>query len=401
MKKNSLNFIYAAALLLAVGLVGCSRESANDENAPRATFLKVESAVSRASGDIVTASAANFRAPGFVFFVKADGAIMKQLEIKENGGTNEYDAAVGSKQNQITIGQLTGAGKLIEGVPATVTDVYIIATLPSTTFFPSTVGTNIKGYIEAATNAEDAYDNGGGLGTKVGSVSNVPVIGTAALESDLSDWKAEVKVAPAFGRIELTKVSGKGEIEDFVLEGVYVNYYYTDLGLDGTYRDNPPYAANTSDLVNNGQTDSHYANATSLGNYADAAVGILYDESGFTKGSNSYTFGASKALAYNLPALKTTGYYFPHLVLKISNVVLTGGNESIKADTYFITVQHATLHNDASGAYLNFTAGKSYNISELSFDKEDLSIIPEPLEKRVTVSVTIKDWVPVSIDPVF
>jgi hypothetical protein len=392
MKSKFLNIMIAAALLTTAGLAGCSREETNDEGATRVMLLKVTPATTRAAGTPVNASTTvALKAPGHVFFVTSSGTIVKKLEIKADGTANEYTAAT---PDQVTSAQLTGgSGVQVENVPASASRVHVFGTVPST-FSSIAPGTNISEYVEAALAVGDVYKSDG-------SVDNVILAGSGSIVATVApgEFTTTVQVAPAAGRVELARVSAADEITSFTVTGVYVNYYYDVLGVNGK-----DLGSTITRFENNGSTGANYAGASAK--YTGKPA--LYDEpSAANSVSGAVTFGTGKALAYNLLAPNFTpsfvtppDKYFPHLVLKITNVVPKDGTLSATyaGKTWFITVTSVALAADLT-APLAFEAGKVYNIGDLFFGLGDLADKPEPDVKKVRVKVTVKSWELVNVVP--
>jgi hypothetical protein len=392
MKSKFLNLTIAAALLLAASLTGCTREEINNEDAPRVMLLKVSRATTRAAGAPVTSSTTvALKAPGHVFFVTSSGTIVKKLEIKADGTANEYTAAT---PDQVTSAQLTAAsGVQIENVPASASRVHVFGTVPST-FSSITPGTNISEYVEAAVSVGNVYKSDG-------SVDNVILAGSGSIVATVTpgEFTTTVQVSPAAGRVELAKVSVADEIASFTVAGVYVNYYYDVLGVNGK-----DLGSGITNFENNGSTEANYAGTSAK--YTGKPA--LHDEpSSANSVSGAVTFGAGKSLAYNLlapnftPSFVTSpDKYFPHLVLKITNVVPKDGTLSATytGKTWYITVTSVALAADLT-APLAFEAGKVYNIGDLSFGLGDLTDKPEPDVKKVRVKVTVKTWEQVNVVP--
>jgi hypothetical protein len=379
MKKNSFSFTSAAVLLLAVGLVGCSRESANEENGTQTMFLKVTPAETRATTAPVGAVQAAFTGDGMVFFTTSSGIIVRQLVI----GTTAYN--VGANPNNVNLTEL-GTGVPITDVPAAAARVYVFGTLPSSTFFTVTVGTtNISACLEEVVTAEELFS--------AGTVANVPVYGNAPIMPDASNFKADVSVAPAAGRIELAKLTGNAEIKSFTVKAVYVNNYYTQLGIDGTLFSGDVIVNNTNVLLN-------YSSSTG-GAYNGLIAGSVYDNSLTLASASKIVDLAPNVLAYNLMPLKGgTSAVFPHLVIELADIVLVAGDDAVTfSGTKYLTVTGVALNSNPS-VKIAFEAGKIYKIADLQFGPGDIAPTPEPLNKQVTVKVTVADWVPVAVVPV-
>jgi hypothetical protein len=287
--------------------------------------------------------------------------------------------------DEVQIGQLT-AGIPILGVPAAAARVYVFGTLPSAGFLGSITDgtTNISDCLEAVVTVENLFDNG--------SVLKVPAYGSALILPDGANFKADVDIYPAAGRIELTKLTGSAEIEQFDVEAVYVNNYYEELNING--------AAGGSSIVNHGIVTADYAPVGSGGLY-DGTPGALYDElTPITSAVNVVEFGGGDVLAYNLmPLASGTTAQFPHLVIRLNNIILAGSDASTFTGPYYLTVTGVAL-TSAPTEKIPFVAGNIYTITNLEFSPGDLSETPEPLDKEVTVKAIVKNWEVVPVVPV-
>jgi hypothetical protein len=384
MKSKFLNLTIAAALLLAAILAGCTREETNDVNATRSLLLKVLPATTRATAPPVASGVkSTLQAPGWVFFVSSSGLITKKLEIKANGA-DPYDAT--NFPDQVTVSDLSGVE--IQNVPASSSRVHVFATLPSTGTLPAvTAGvTNISACLGAPLTVANVASGG--------NVSSIPLSGNGSIVAnggDADEFEAGVEIAPVAGRVELAKISADaGEISEFKVSGVYVNYYYGSV--DFTLA-----PAGVDPLVNNGQVKASYA----AGQAGYTTAGLLHDEPGTTSAASAVDF-APNVIAYNLLPRAATGY-FPHLVLKITGVktkdVALQATYDNGGDPWFITVTNVVT-SAAPAVNLDFESCKIYKIGNLKFGLGDLSVVPEPSNKRVTVTASVQEWVAVPVEPV-
>jgi hypothetical protein len=384
MKSKFLNIMIAAVLLATAGLAGCSREETNGEDATRVMLLKVLPATTRATAPpVANGVKSTLQAPGWVFFVTSSGLITKKLEIKANGA-DPYDAT--SFPDQVTVADL--ASVEIQNVPASSSRVHVFATLPSTSTLPVvTAGvTNISACLGAPLAVANVASSG--------HVANIPLSGNGSIVAsggDADEFEASVDIAPVAGRVELSKITADAsEITEFKVSGVYVNYYYGSVDFTRA-------PAGVDPLVNNGQVKASYA----AGQAGYTTAGVLHDEPGATSAASVVDFSPN-VLAYNLLPRNTTGY-FPHLVLKITGVkTKDAGLQSTYAnggEPWFITVTNVVT-GDAPTVYLDFEACKIYKIGNLKFGLGDLSVVPEPSNKRVTVTASVREWVAVPVEPV-
>ncbi|MDR1273856.1 MAG: hypothetical protein LBK12_04830 [Odoribacteraceae bacterium] len=398
MKKNIFSFMSAAVLLLAVGLAGCSREDANEEEM-RTILLRVKLAETRANADEVTAgTTVAFKAPGKIFFVTTSGTIMKVMTL----GATAYDA--GTNANGVNLGDITaGTVVAIQNVPASSSQVYVVGTLTGTGLLSAAeVGDKISDVLsEAVLTATAVYKDDG-------TVDNVPVLGfgTIVYASASNNYTAAVEVAPVVGRVELEKISAnKAEITSFTVDAIYVNMYYSQLGLNGTILGDGTENPFPNYLVDNEDIPDNYAQENAGRYFGKPEVFDVFTGSdGESDASDVVTFAPKDVMAYNLLAPVKTGY-FPHLVIRIKNVdpvddALDNGYGG--ANVWYLTVTNVVTAGQAPVAtnFLNFAPGEVYHINDLYFGLGDLSPVPEPSDKLVNVTVTVKSWKVIGADPV-
>jgi hypothetical protein len=383
MKKNIFSFTSAAVLLLAVGLVGCSRENVNDEKETRTIFLKVALSETRAeTTPIGPTQQATFTVPGKLFFTTSSGTIVRQLTIDATGYVS------GVTDDDVTLTELTtGGGIQIVDVPASAARVYVFGTLQSG--FPAVISgtTNISVCLEAALAVAQLFN--------AGDVTKIPAYGSGPIMPKAGgDYEAFVPVAPAAGRIEIAQISGSSDFASFKVAGVYVNKYYNQLGINGKVLPG-------TTLEDNLSVPGNYVSTG--GTYNNTAAGMLYNEpaSAYTSVSNVVKdFGsANNVLAYNLLPVNTAGY-FPHLVIKLTDIVLDPTDGVTFAGTWFLTITGVAMAATPAD-HLDFLAGNVYRIADLAFTPGDLTKEPELATRDVTVEVEVLNWQIVNVNPTF
>jgi hypothetical protein len=273
------------------------------------------------------------------------------------------------------------------------------------TFFDLQGGTLIDDYLKETYEVEKAYNSANA--PALGNVAKVPLIGSASITpkgTSSTEFVANVDVAPALGRVEFTQITAQSDITSFKVAGVYVNNYYADLGLNG-------YKTGYS-LVNHSTNATYYA-TTGIDEKYNGKPWI-FDEGTWASDGGVAKFeksvGSKEVLAYNLlaPQLGPSDHYFPHLVIKVTDVKDaedepwvhgSGADKDIWWLTLTNVVPKGTL-NVTDDLYIKFEAGKVYQIGNLSFGLGDLTTVPELENKIVFVSVEVKTWVPVLVDPI-
>ncbi|MDR1274555.1 MAG: hypothetical protein LBK12_08395 [Odoribacteraceae bacterium] len=386
MKKNIFSFTSAAVLLLAVGLAGCSREDANEENGTRTMLLKVQLAETRAPATpIADQTVATFSAPGYIFFVTSSGTITKKMEI----GAQAYHAT--NFPDKVAMTDITGGALVaIQNVPSSSSSVYVVGTLSTTGLLSAVaVGQNISTVLAAAQVAVGDVDDA------TGAVANVPLLGSGVITyaSTPNIYEANVTIAPVVGRVELAKISADDEeITSFTVDAIYVNQYYEQLSLAGV----------ATSIVDNASSTSNYAQATATDKYYGKPEVFDAFATGTADSDGSVEVDFAGVMAYNL--LPPGSTYFPHLVVRITKVVPKDAsytNDYGAGKVWYLTVKNVVAAGTSqTGPFLVFQAGKIYKIADLHFGLGDLSPVPEPGDKIVTVKVTVTKWEAVNVDPV-
>jgi hypothetical protein len=385
MKKRFFNITSAAALLLAVGLTGCSRENAKDENAPRNVLLKLELTSTRAVADPIAANTQTPMSGGYVIFSSANGTITKKLEINYTA----YDSD--ASPTTVTITQLTQTnGISIVDISPSTTEVHVFSNLP--TAANGTIGSasTLAACKEAVLTPADLYNS-------AGNVSAVPLYGVGSVEDDpnsavLKDMCAAVPVYPVAGRIEIAEISCDATITTFQVLDVFVNYYYEEMHIDGTIVPStvPQNLGSDGTLYVYASTGQAYYNKPELHDVVNGAAGT------------STTFGGGKVLAYNLLAnnvANNANPLFPHIIIKMKVTPQATGTEVTKYLTV-TNVVDAGVTQDATN-YLPFQKAKVYGIENIVFGATDLFDDPEPGVINLRVKVTVQSWLPVAVDAVF
>jgi hypothetical protein len=342
-------------------------------------YLKVLPAATRATTDPVAAvPTIAVQAPGWIFFVSSSGTITKKLEI-----TNDVDYDVDDTPGQVSLDDLSNSGVVIQNVPASSSRVYVFCTLPEDLFEGSE--TNISSCLETMLNVADVASTGSG-------VDNVPLFGNAPIVAKSSgnadEFEANVEIAPVAGRVELAKLTAVSEILSFKVTGVYVNDYFDEINF---------VPANGNRVNNQSELDKYVA-----GESGYTADGILYDELDGASDGTVFELDDSKVFAYNLLPRSSVeeNPYFPHLVIKIEDVILADGNGTEYnngTDPWFITITSVLDANTQQP--VEFEAGNVYSIDNLPFERGDLSPVPEPGNKKVEVTVSVKQWVLKTVKP--
>jgi hypothetical protein len=389
MRKNFLQVAGAVALSLTVALAGCSREEGIANSEPRTVLLKIAlpKVATRAEAEALSGTEA-FQ-PGWLFFTNAGGSITRALEITDDGDYNDE-----SDGDEVGVEQLE-EGIEIVNVPGTSTFVHVISNLPEGVDddwnADDAVGDNISTYAGAAITVESQYNESDGDGSAVTLYGTGEIVPVQDGEED--EFKADVALDPVAGRVEIAKISADAdEITSFNVTGVYVNYYYPDLAINGT--------VGSSVITNNGSDPANYSGDQDAA-YEDLE-GILFDEDTYESDEDLLSAApASGVWAYNLlaPALGSDEQYFPHIVIKIEDIeVESDGDVAFEGKTWFLVI--ANVKESDEGDNLPFLKGTVYRIANVPFTLDDLADRPELDKKRVTVTVSVNSWTGKDVLPV-
>jgi hypothetical protein len=342
-------------------------------------YLKVLPAATRTVADPVATTAIELKAPGKIFFVSSSGLITKALTITES---DNYEAT--DSPNEVSLSDLDGIE--IQNVPASSSRVYVFATLPEDSpVLNKAENDNISECLETTFTVDDVASSG--------TIEEIPLFGDGPIVAksggDSDEFEANVEITPMAGRIELAKLTADATITSFKVTGVYVNKYYASINFNFL----------STTLIDNLSDPEAYAGET-VG-YPLLSENTLYNEqeNGIESIDNVVGFGSNKVLAYNLLSENKAGY-FPHLVIKIEDVMLADATDqaTYTGKVWFITVKEVRTSGTLES--VDFETCNVYHIANLPFAQGDLSPIPEPGEKRVNVTVTVKTWVVKPVEPV-
>lgn len=359
---KTLKSLMMACLALTVGFASCNKADETpivDASGTKTVMLKI----SKGTVDLRSVSEAIGSVPvtftsGHLYFVSASGQITKHMAIVSGGGNSDSQVEVGDLEST--------SGALIENVPANSEQVYFAGNAPSGVTVP-TFG-NIDAVKNVLLNVETQSDASGG-------VSNASLYGMGQITPG-NPATANFNVAPIASRIELAKLTATGVITGFKVDGIFINNYYAQSGLDGI-----PVPAS---LINNGSDATKYMGGSA--EYPGMMDGILYDYNASGMGMPT-----PKVWAYNVFAGAPT----PHIVIRLSDIVTS--DDSSYPSPQFLTVKgFRDLGGDLLAA---FQGGKAYKISDLSFNQNNLTELPELSSIEVEVKVTLIPWETIEVTP--
>lgn len=362
---KTLKSLMMACVALTVGFASCNKADETpivDASGTKNVMLKISKGAvdSRSVAEAIGSVPVTFTS-GHLYFVSASGQITKHMVIAV-GGVNS--------DSQVNIGDLEStSGALIENVPANSAEVYFAGNVPSGVTVP-TFG-SISAVKNVLLNVETQSDASGG-------VSNASLYGMGSIISGApgDPATANFDVTPIASRIELAKLTATGVITGFKVEGIFINNYYAQTGLDGT--------SVSASLINNGSDATKYMGGSV--EYPGMMDGILYDYNASGMGMPT-----PKVWAYNVFAGAPT----PHIVIRLSDIVTS--DDSSYPSPQFLTVKG---FRDLGGDLLPaFQGGKAYKISNLSFNQNNLTELPELSTIEVNVTVTLIPWETIEVTP--
>jgi hypothetical protein len=312
--------------------------------------------------------------------------------------------------------KLVQNGATFEGVPTSVDKIYVIG-YPTETFTSPVVPEGIvresdllKVMVDIT--AQTTTD------TKLVNSFGVETVNLSGI-TEGTTWKKKIEVKPAISRIEIEKIDPtvttssltiRNKIKKFNLDYIYINNTYTQLGLNNT---TVPTAGGS--VLNYGgySIDS----STAWGNPATFFGSNYYDEITGTKGQTSYSPGISKYWGYYVASLSAAAgkgttinevqqTVLPHIVLKMSNLVLDDGDDDDTNDVtvpgpMFLTIMRYNVKATSEVAAHELTQmepGCVYVINNIAFGLEHLSILPEQPASDFYVNLTVVDWVNVLVN---
>ena len=369
-----------ATFVAMFSFISCAKEKGFDNpNIVRTVKIQVVNGLeSRAVGPHVQSHAVVF-SNGKLFFTTAGGLITKVVDI-DNTANAESGGVVG-------IDALT-AGTMIQGVPGTSTKVYVLGNITATLPAITVGATNISVIDEFALQVSHLFD------VTHKAVANVPIYGAPGnIQPDGADYKAKLTIAPTGARMEVSKVTGGGNITGFKVEGIFINNYYSRMKLNGALM-------NVADLINSGNMPGLYIPDAVGGTYTGslseivydyAATGIGYDLPGgvcspVTPEDNTKVWG------YNL--LAPAGAEMPHIVIRLSGVTTSLPDDPYAGKTWFLTIRNFYTDPGFNTTPITTLAARNiYRITNLFFTEEDLSENPEELFRKVTVTIDVLPWI--------
>jgi hypothetical protein len=344
------------------------------------------------SSPIADNAALTVSGPGHLFFVNASGTVTKYVKIVENAPAGD----------EIAYAEISSTGSVIDDVPSSSKEVYIILNTSNVAAITSNVWTSGAVVNRQFSDVANRMVQVAELGS--GGVAGIPVTGKGSLTA-LSDTEltATVSCYPVAARIEIGRikaaVSSTGTIvKSFHLKGIFVNNIYEEVAIAAA---DPAEAS----LVNTKDADAYtpsypyptlFTTATDFAN--DDMIGNGYADDKFTNG---------KVWAYNVfpnDFEGATEATLPHIVIRLDNITVeyADGNEYTYLEPQYVTVNG---YKEGSTELIKLERGFVYKFDAagegLKFSADNLA--PEPESRSISANVTANliGWKVKTVTPVY
>ena len=294
---------------------------------------------------------------------------------------------------------MSGAPVTIAGVPVSLRygRVYLVANTPG---LPTT------GNISAVLNSpalDIRFQRSGG--TTPPHLFDSASLELRSIPVTPETWGAELSLSPAVARIQIAAFAGLGKIEGFTIEGVFIDNYYRRAYVDGRPVDGT--TSTPTSLRRNIVDGREFYNNTS--GFPTAFHTITFDWLNVSSANDDIDIIRPDGALYTItdvPVARLSGdnvwsYYVfagtgtrkPHIVLRLSNVQVTG--EAQPRPTQFVVFNNFTWQNiygvpDHPSGTMGISAGNRYIVFNTVFSEVDLmSTIPTTLSTLSTRAIPI------------
>lgn len=368
MKKFKYGILMAVVAL--IGFTSCSNDdeaSGVDNSKPKSVYLKISNGPNTyAESPIVNDGDAVTFNDGHLYFVNAAGVILDYYTLT---------AGVTAGAN-ISIADITTVGSTLQNLDGSITNIFVVGNVPAAVVLP-TAG-NISAVKAMALNVQTQ-----------GTSTNVSLYGTNTLTATgvADQYTSNILVSPIVARIELTDITAGGAIDDFDVEGIFVDYYYPTGRIDGTI---------TSVLVQNGTVVADFADASAK--YPVALKPSIYDWfAPLTSAAGVAAPAPGNVWGYNVFAT-AAGSSVPRIVIRLSNIQTNDG--SVYANPQFVTIRG---FKNAGAPLATVVGGSVYSIAAgaLVIDENVLKPNPNQNEIEIEVGITLNTWTGVAVTPEF
>ena len=336
---------------------------------------------------------------GDLFLINALGNIVQRWHIVACDGTSATETNIDPAVRRINRNDLD-VGVPLPSVPASVREVVIVGNYNGTTPFPASG--NISGVTNRVLNIDSQLD---ALDVNLWRRTSVPT--TATVDGDRRYYPVDVFLSPTVARFEIADITGRGEIQSFTVQGIFIDNFYRQARVDGTIlgtRRNGmqdeamflpvAYATNYSSLFS--------WNVSGLGTGATITGGFRVSPGTTAPGWNCNVEGCTNnhATAPNVWGYQvfaqshdhTHNVTPPSIVIRLSSVTLRDGttltNQFVTINSFFVRDEHGNYGNLTGIRY-----GNVYRIAPgmLEFDEFDLRPRPndDPIGIRITVQLAM------------
>ncbi|MCD7937273.1 MAG: hypothetical protein LUG98_10465 [Tannerellaceae bacterium] len=377
---------FSLAAMAALLFTACDKEDVgipdfndNDQDT-KSVFLKFDASTrsSRSIEGSAEGTVAELNS-AMIYFLNGNNESSQVYAVKEVSGNTSAD---------ITLDDLK-KGHEFTKIPEAVSFVYVVGNFEAGNL-PKGTGMTFEKLQSTVLNIENV-NKGDKLGTVLDGIASVKPYrgnesgwGTGSTTPGEDDYYANVTVSPINARIEIKELNYTGEeLSAFTVEGIYINYYYSNLPLSlNTVNAGSVFVNNGSDVQKYDQNSPNFA-------YTDYTT--LFDQVGITPtltpdgDKNKATVGAgdNKFWSYHVFGECTPA----HIVIKFTDLVDKDG-KPMEGDRY-ITVG-GFQKGEAKLEQLN--RGTIYQLPAIPFSDEHLEVIPEPGDISIWVKVTVAPW---------
>jgi hypothetical protein len=208
-------------------------------------------------------------------------------------------------------------------------------------------------------------------------------------------YEAVINLEAISSRLEIGKVTAAASstnisrVKSFTLGGIYINNTYTEMAVDYS----SPAGLIPTTLSPDRYTGSSYAGLN--------AASLLDEAASFVKATDNITYSPNggEVWGYNVLAPQQSVSDAPHIIVKLSDVVVINADGSEDTASYsgerWLTIRN--LYGPGGAKITKLDNGYVYRIKELVFNESNLTDIPEKGTIDVKVTVTPIAWVSVDV----
>jgi uncharacterized protein (TIGR02145 family) len=401
MKNLLINSTLIGIILLPVFLGGCIAEETvldkQDRDEQRGIFLTFGQASTRNTDAPIPGGTSVTFNTGDLYLVSDIGAILNHFTIVNR--TSDIDTDLSA--NVINRGDLDNVffipearGNLAEIVIVGNTDENPSVNLPTSGMI-SSVGTQIIDILSQH-NVHNVNIFGSG--------KLVPTNTTTAAGFEL--FHCHVRLVPTVARFEIADIMAVGEVESFVVEGIFIDNYFHQARINGEI------LTTAGNLVSNGSDSNKFVGGSST--YPTTHTPALYDwyrengglaskptDNSFgtfpmvspgTRSQNVNNITVDDVWSYQLFAqnydTKLSSTPFPTIIIRLNNIKLK--DDTLVVGARFITIAKFTTSDGTDGMH----AGRVYRIppGKLVFDERHITEEPNKEGNALKLEAVLASW---------